>query len=282
MHMLRDEENAKYRQLIKNTLEFDPQILKRHVNFMSNPDEETAIDQFGIGDKYFGVCTVMATLPGLPMFAHGQMDGLRERYGMEYRRAKMEEQPDEEVLGEHERSVFPLLRDRRLFAEVQHFHLFDLEGRGGRINENVFAYSNHRARNRSLVLYNNQKTKASGWVRKASPIREKRSGRLVRRSLAEALGLPRSGYAIFRDHVTGLEYIRECAELWEKGLRVELGGYQRQVLMDWRIVRGKEWEAVCEALKGAGVESVDGMRGIPATRVAGTGDGRLNRPRGGG
>ncbi len=51
MHMLRDEETGKYRQLIKNTLEFDPQILKRHVNFMSNPDEETAIDQFGTGEQ---------------------------------------------------------------------------------------------------------------------------------------------------------------------------------------------------------------------------------------
>jgi len=32
MHMLRDEDNAKYRLAIKNTLEFDPQILKRYVN----------------------------------------------------------------------------------------------------------------------------------------------------------------------------------------------------------------------------------------------------------
>ena len=36
MHMLRDEDNAKYRMAIKNTLEFDPQILKRYVNFMNN------------------------------------------------------------------------------------------------------------------------------------------------------------------------------------------------------------------------------------------------------
>ena len=39
MHMLRDEDNAKYRYLIRETLEFDPQILQRYVNFMSNPDE---------------------------------------------------------------------------------------------------------------------------------------------------------------------------------------------------------------------------------------------------
>ena len=47
MNMLRDEENAKYRSYLKKTIEFDPDILKRYVNFMSNPDERTTIDQFG-------------------------------------------------------------------------------------------------------------------------------------------------------------------------------------------------------------------------------------------
>ncbi len=56
MNMLKDEENAKYRSVIKNTLEFNPEVLKRFVNFMSNPDEETAVFQFGKGDKYFGIC----------------------------------------------------------------------------------------------------------------------------------------------------------------------------------------------------------------------------------
>ena len=94
MNMLRDEENAKYRLVMKNTLEFDPEILKRYVNFMNNPDERTAVDQFGKGDKYFGVCTLMATMPGLPMFGHGQIEGFSEKYGMEFRRAYWDEQPD--------------------------------------------------------------------------------------------------------------------------------------------------------------------------------------------
>src|SRR4029079_12982708 len=71
MNMLRDEENAKYRSYLKKTIEFDPDILKRYVNFMSIPAKPTAIDQFGTGDKYFGVATMLATLPGLPMFGHG-------------------------------------------------------------------------------------------------------------------------------------------------------------------------------------------------------------------
>ncbi len=86
MNMLRNEENNKYRALIKNTLEFDPEILKRYVNFMNNPDERTAVDQFGKGDKYFGICVLMSTLPGLPMFGHGQLEGYSEKYGMEFRK----------------------------------------------------------------------------------------------------------------------------------------------------------------------------------------------------
>ncbi|MEP6640204.1 MAG: alpha-amylase family glycosyl hydrolase, partial [Chloroflexota bacterium] len=79
MHMLRDEDGAGYRKVIKETIEFDPQILGRYVNFMSNPDEKTALEQFGKGDKYFGVATVLATLPGLPMLGHGQVQGFGEK-----------------------------------------------------------------------------------------------------------------------------------------------------------------------------------------------------------
>ena len=61
MHMLRDENGAGYRKLMRHA-RIRPEILKRYVNFMSNPDEKTAVEQFGKGDKYFGVATVMATM----------------------------------------------------------------------------------------------------------------------------------------------------------------------------------------------------------------------------
>ena len=76
-----------------------------------------------------------------------------------------------------------------------------------------------------------------------------------RKSLAEGLGL-NEGYAIFKDYVTHLEYIRQCRELTEKGLYVELGAYQCQVFMDWRFVGGDKWKAVNDLLNGAGVESM--------------------------
>ena len=118
MHMLRDEDGKGYRKVIKETIEFDPEILKRYVNFMSNPDEKTALEQFGKGDKYFGVATVLATLPGLPMLGHGQIQGFGEKYGMEFRRATLDEQPDPWLVERHEREIFPLLHRRAWFAEA--------------------------------------------------------------------------------------------------------------------------------------------------------------------
>jgi hypothetical protein len=58
MVMLRDERNADFRRVLRDTLEFDPGILQRWVNFLNNPDERTAVDQFGRGEKYFGACTM--------------------------------------------------------------------------------------------------------------------------------------------------------------------------------------------------------------------------------
>ncbi|HEV2116802.1 MAG TPA: alpha-amylase family glycosyl hydrolase, partial [Terriglobales bacterium] len=156
MNMLRDEENANYRSVMKNTLEFDPDVLKRYVNFMNNPDERTAVDQFGKGDKYFGVCTMMVTLPGLPMFGHGQIEGFTERYGMEYRRAYYEEKPDPWLVARHEREISPLLHRRPLFAEVRDFLLYDFYTDDGWVNEDVYAYSNRLGDHRALVVYQNR------------------------------------------------------------------------------------------------------------------------------
>jgi hypothetical protein len=280
MNMLRDEDNAKYRSVMKNTLEFDPQILKRYVNFMSNPDERTAVDQFGKGDKYFGICTMMATMPGLPMFGHGQIEGFTEKYGMEYRRAYWDEQPDGYLVERHEREIFPLLGRRHLFAEVADFLLYDFYTPEGTVNEDVFADSN-RAGNeageyeRALVVYHNRYAEARGWIRtsvayavKAEPHQQDLtgfpdpSGLRVQKSLGEGLGLRDDGdtFTIFRDHVTGLEYLRNNKQLCEAGLYVELGAYKVHVFLDFRQVHddGSHQYPQLEAyLNGRGVPSIE-------------------------
>ncbi len=266
MNMLKDEENAKYRSVLKNTLEFNPEILKRFVNFMSNPDEETAVTQFGKGDKYFGICTMMVTLPGLPMFAHGQVEGFSERYGMEYRFAKWDEQPDQELLNRHEREIFPLMKRRHLFSDVKHFLLYDFFTPEGFVNENVFAYSNCYEHERALIVYHNKYDFAYGWIRTSvaySVKIDKGEGRqLIQKTLGEGLGLhdDPAYFCIFRDHVNGLEYIRNCKELYEKGLYVELGAYKYHVFLDFKEVRDNQWNhyaQVALSLNGRGVPSIE-------------------------
>ncbi|HTX91276.1 MAG TPA: alpha-amylase family glycosyl hydrolase [Anaerolineales bacterium] len=257
MHMLRDEDNAKYRQVMKNTLEFDPQVLKRYVNFMNNPDEKTAAEQFGTTDKYFGVCTLMVTLPGLPMFGHGQVEGFREKYGMEYRRARWDEAVDEGLVRGHEYRIFPLTHRRHIFAEVDNFRLYDFFTPEGQVNEDVFAFSNRSGSERGLVLYQNRYAETRGWIKTSAAFMDKTSGTLLQKSLSEGLGLPADGYAIFKDYVAGLEYIRPCADLAAQGLFAMLGAYQCQVFLDWRFVSGEQWKTLCGGLNGAGVPSMD-------------------------
>jgi glycosidase len=265
MNMLRDEKNAEYRLVIKNTLEFDPEILKRYVNFMNNPDERTAVEQFGKGDKYFGICTLMATLPGLPMFGHGQIEGFTEKYGMEYHRAYWDEQPDGHLIERHQREVFPILRKRYLFAEVNNFLLYDVYTPDGHVNEDVFAYSNQAGAEKSLVVYHNKYAAAQGWIRTSASYSVKtESGErmLVQKRLGEGMSLADDPqvFSIFTDLTSGLEYIRNNHELNEKGLFIELEAYKCRVFVDFRQVQDNEWHQyaqLADYLNGRGVPDID-------------------------
>ncbi len=265
MHMLRDEDGASYRRLIKETLEFDPEILKRYVNFMSNPDEATAVEQFGKGDKYFGVAMVMATIPGLPMIGHGQVEGYGEKYGMEFRRATLDEHPDPWLVDRHEREIFPLLHRRAWFAEAHEFLLYDFVTDGGGVDEHVLAYSNGAGPTRSLVIYHDRFGSTAGTIREsAAYARKTASGakRLVRRTLADGLGLPDdpSMFVAFRDARTGLEYLRSCREIREHGLRLTLDAYQGHAFWEFREVpdgSSGQWRRLAERLGGRGVPSLE-------------------------
>jgi glycosidase len=265
MHMLRDENNAGYRKVIKETLEFDPEILKRYVNFMNNPDEKTAVEQFGKGDKYFGIATLLATLPGLPMLGHGQIEGFGEKYGMEFRRATLDERADEWLVERHQREIFPLLHRRGQFAEAHDFLLYDIVADGGGVDENVFAYSNGTGPGRSLVVYHNRFGSTSGWIRESVAYAVKGgdgSKRLVRRTLAEGLGLPTdpSGFVAFRDARTGLEHLRSVRELRERGLHVSLDAYQGHVFWEFRELHdgpAHQWSRLSGLLGNRGVPSLE-------------------------
>ncbi len=265
MHMLRDEDNAGYRKVIRDTLEFDPEILKRYVNFMSNPDEETALEQFGSGDKYLGVATLLMTLPGLPMLGHGQVEGFTEKYGMEFRRARLDERSDAGLVARHEQHLFPLVHRRDWFAEAHDFRLYDLVRDDGSVDENVYAYSNGTGERRSLVVFHNRFGDTAGTIRESAPFAIKHgdgSKTLTRRSIGDALGISGDPDAFigFRDERSGLEYLLRATSFRDHGLRLTLDAYRCRVFTGFRELgdaSGRPWTRLAAEIGDRGVPSLD-------------------------
>jgi glycosidase len=214
MHAMADERNAEFRQRLKSILAFEPRLLTRQVNFLSTPDEESARNRFGSQDKYFGAATLLATLPGTPMFAHGQVDGLRERYSMDSRQPQVEESPDAALAARHLRQVAPLLRRRDLFAGVEHFRIYDAADQAGAQMEEVFAFSNRGGGQRALVAFNN------------SP---KACTALIPAELVAGLGLDAATHWRGRELMGDTDFNWESSAIEMNGLRLQLDAYQTQV-----------------------------------------------------
>ncbi|RLD31848.1 MAG: hypothetical protein DRI73_08035 [Bacteroidetes bacterium] len=218
---------------------------------MNNPDEDTAAEQFGMGDKYFGICTMLSTMPGLPMFGHGQIEGFKEKYGMEYRKAYYDEIPNIDFIERHNREIFPLIKKRYLFSESENFQLYDLFNQEGNINENVFVWSNSTRDEHAIVFFNNSYNSAAGWINTAaSKLNQPET------SIGSSLRLQNSSrhYCIFKEQRSGLTFIRNSQNISEAGLYLHLNGYECQVFMDFKEVYDEtgQWKQLEANLNGKG------------------------------
>ena len=196
------------------------------------------------------------------MFGHGQVEGFTEKYGMEYRRAYYDETPKGWLVDRHAREIFPLFHKRYLFAGVENFLLYDVYTAEGRVDENVFAYSNAVGGERSLVVYHNKFADTRGWIRTSAAFAVKTGNGdekvLAQKELHDGLRLVNDPdrWIVFRDQITGLEYIRNSRELYEHGFFIQLDAYQCHVFMNFREVQDDEtrrYAKLAEYLKGGGV-----------------------------
>ena len=85
---------------------------------------------------------------------------------------------------------------------------------------------------------------------------------LVQKTLAEGLNLPDdpAAWVVFKDMVTGLEYVRNARTLARDGFYLELAAYKYAVFTDFRIVRDDErrlYSRIAAELSGGGVAGLE-------------------------
>lgn len=223
LNQLRDEENAQLRNYFREILETDPTLLECFVNYLTTPDESPAAEFFGSGEKYFAACGFMSALPGLPMFGHGQIEGLSEHYGMDFEKPNLDEKPDGNFKEMHERWIAPLLRQRPRFAHADKMSIFDLH-KDGQINEDVFVVSIISEGNRTLVIYNNSARFANGRIHSGSHQAKKETPEEIPLDIAlELEGVDSIQLSELR---TGETRDLHLADLKSAGLELSLDPYQ--------------------------------------------------------
>ena len=250
MHMLRDEDNAGYRSVIRETVAFDPRILGRYVNFMNNPDERTAIDQFGSGDKYFGVATLAGDA--------ARAADVRARPGRGLRREVRHGVPPRDARGAARPGAG---RAPRATAVPAAPPALAVRGRG-RLPD---------ARRRCAGM--------APWTRMCLPIRTRFAGRA--RWWSTATGSPRAGSAIggagpalgIPDDGSAWLVLRDVsARAWStfgtartsmpQGLELDLRAYQSHVFLDPEVVwddPAGDWGRLAWRI---------GLSGVPDVRAA--------------
>ncbi len=232
---LRTGRPAALRRHLAEILLRDPRLLAHQVNYLSNPDEVPARELYGIGERYLGACTLLATLPGLPLFAHGQVEGLRERYGMEYRRSYVDEEPDPDVVAAHQRRVAPLLARRGIFSDAERFRLYELAA--GECTDQVLAFSNGRGSELHLVASNQGPRAAGGVIDRSAPVRVGGAGAATTSRLRDLLPAGGEGALALsaRDLATGRGMSWPASSL--PGLALELAPWQTAVWTDFAWVQ---------------------------------------------
>jgi hypothetical protein len=230
MHSLRDEDNKNYQQILKKALKTNPETLGRFVNFLSNPDERTVADQFGKGNKYFAICTLLATMPGIPMLNHGQIEGFEERYGMDFLAPLMEEKEDEALIRDHEKWIFPLLRMRSCFSNASSFRLFQVLDEKEHPLPQVYVYLNQYQDRHFLVIVNNSNHRIHAHFQQNVPTTVEQ-GKPKVHTLLKLLPTAPSKKALLqcREIRTGDNWTFQRQELKKTGISLDLKSYQHLV-----------------------------------------------------
>jgi len=112
-------------------------------------------------------------------------------------------------------------------------------------------------------VYHNAFEDTQGWMRTSSAFAKHEGGKsiLVQKKLGEGLGLEggHNVFWVFRDCISGMQYIRSANDLCEGGLYLELAPYQAHVFLDFKKVYDSPetpYALLAAELEGKGVHSM--------------------------
>ena len=201
MNMLRDEENANYRSVIKNTIEFDPESAQALRQLHEQSRRAHRGGPVRQGRQVFRRLHPDGHAAGAadvrPRAVRGP--GRALRHGVPARLPRRGP-------GSRRWSRATSARSRRCSIAAlcsprcPEFLLYDFFTDDGWVNEDVFAYSNRSGDARALVVYHNRYANTRGWIRVSSGYAEKApdGGRRLRhahagRGLRTLVRVPGSG-----------------------------------------------------------------------------------------
>lgn len=253
---VRDGAHAEHKAWLEDALAREPQLLGRLCLFLSNPDEKSAATAFGTGARYFAAATLQATFPGLPLLAHGQVDGLPEQYGMEFSRPHLLDRPSERMEVLHQQRIEPLLARRALFGCVEGFRLFRFLA-GPHAQDCVYAFTQRRGDARALVVVNASPDRRRGRIHLSTPTRT--AGGVVTEDLSSALGLGNGEVIAIRDHHAEHWTLHLAEDLRRDGLALDLGPWQTLAGLDILELTDADgqWRAAALRLAGAGIARLE-------------------------
>jgi glycosidase len=171
------------------------------VRFLENHDEPRS--QSAFADRLPAVAVLMGTVPGMHFYHEGQLDGRKRRIPVQLARAA-EEPRDERVRATYEKILH--ISNDSVFHEGVWTQL-DPQNTGDGSQVNMVAYAWHSAKQCWLIVVN--LSSGTSTARIFLPDEMIGSSRQLR----------------LRDELKEQTYLREAAEIRQKGLFVLLGGY---------------------------------------------------------
>jgi len=186
-------------------LRADVEFQRKLVRFVENHDEPRGASAFREGRLRPAVVAV-ATLPGMRLFHHGQLEGRQVKSPLQLRR-RPEEAADEEVEQFYEKVL--AVTDAPAFHDGK-WELREVNRSEDDSHIDLIAYVWHGGGSLKLVVINLGERPSQGFI----PL-----GGLVR---------PEAGY-ILHDGLDGSRYLRSGEEMAGRGLHVVLGGFNSHI-----------------------------------------------------